>query len=277
MNTKVNNTDDQVVHYTPRHLIEGTAESTAMTSSGTGQYKYWGLDALYHFFEDDPAADASEETEVERGDGQPSHPEAIVKLLAGDFREDTPESARSCTLKNEPSFTHFRDNASFIGGAVTHGQLPQLRRWCYSYLNDAVYLDATGYSDEHGVGEEKSQFEQLMDLAGRTKEVIDDGICKRWPTDAKAVIRFINASQTDSIYSPDEIYKEGDLGETKWLIEGKFLAEELIKIPAFRQNFNQLVIFGAMRYILAGELNLNKLYRLMAKLGRINTRLYFIG
>lgn len=274
---------DEVVHYNPRHLIEGDAAEYEPNSKvpNQGQYKYQLLDALYHYFDPEPHGDNDDpkpDTEGERPDSLVGHSEAIAKLLSGGFYLDAGDDPlNACALRTEVGFTQFRDSTTFIGGEVTRGHLPQIRRWCYSHLGNAVYLDATGYSDEWEVGKEQSAFEQLMSLAGRTKEVIDDGICKNWPTNSKAVMNFINANQTDSIYSTNRVYADGEQVETKWLIEGRFLAEELIKIPGFQQNFNKLVIFGAMRYILAGEINLNKLYRLMAKLGRINTKLYFVG
>jgi hypothetical protein len=272
--------EDQNIHYRPRHLIEGDAAEfeTPSDSKRERQFTYHALDALYHFFVPEPNSDCKTDHEDSEGeDPRLVHPEAIAKLMADHFIEDSARIVDSCTYKTEVGFTQFRDGASFIGGDLTRGHTPQIRRWCYKHFRDTVYLDATGYSEEYAVGKEQSAFEQLLNLAGRTKEVIDEGICKRWPTNGKAVLNFINAYQTDSIYESDEVYAEGDLAETKWMIEGKFLAEELIKIPGFQQNFNKLVIFGAMRYILSGEINLNKLYRLMAKLGRTNTRLFFVG
>lgn len=280
MNTKTTDVADELIHYAPRHLIEGDAAEYEVppSSKRERQHAYHRLDALYHYFDPEPGVTVACEAEDGEGaDPTLCHPEVIAKLMADHFIQDSGRVVDACTLKTEVGFTQFRDGASFIGGDLTRGHLPQLRRWCYQHFNDTIYLDATGYSDEHAVGTEQSAFEKLLNLAGRTKEVIDDGICKRWPTDAKAVVHFINAYQTDSIFSKNHIYSEDEQVETKWMIEGGFLAEELIKIPGFQQNFNKLVIFGAMRYILAGDINLNKLYRLLAKLGRTNTRLFFVG
>lgn len=279
MTTKTTSSTDETIYYQPRHLIEGDAAEyeTPPNYKAPGQYNYHRLDALYHFFDPNPAMDGETPPSDEDGRSKMYHAEAIVKLMDDYFIEDSARAVDACQLHTEVGFTQFRDQASFIGGDLTRGHIPQIRHWCYTHFNDTIYLDATGYSGEIFVNEERSAFEQLMELAGRTKEVIDEGICKRWPTDTKAVMRFINAHQTDSIISTNRIYDEGEQIETKWMVEGSFLAEELIKIPGFQQNFNKLVIFGAMRYILSGDLNLNKLYRLMAKLGRTNTRLFFVG
>lgn len=280
-NVKALDPEDQTIHYSPRHLIEGDAAEFGPDAKITNrhQHTYHLVDALYHFFVPDPNGDPAE-SDPETGDDpdrETYHPEVIAKLMNLDYYMDAGQIVDSVSLRTEVGFTQFRDNADFIGGGITRGHIPQIRRWCYKHFKDAIYLDATGYSDEYAVDKERSSFEQLMELAGRTKEIIDDGICKHWPTDSKAVMRFINANQIDTIYSTNRIYDENEQIDTKWVIEGRFLAEELIKIPGFQQNFNKLVIFGAMRYILAGEINLNKLYRLMAKLGRTNTKLYFVG
>ena len=280
-NMKAAGPENEVIHYQPKHLIEGDAAEFKDPSARKAERQsvYRAVDALYHFFEREHVADecAIKEDDSAEEDRDLFHAEAIVKLMNDDFSGVDGRIEDACHLRTEVNFAQFRDGSVFIGGDLTRGHLPQIRRWCYKHFRNAIYLDAQGYSDEHGVGEETSAFEQLMDLAGRTKEVIDDGVCKMWPTDSKAVMRFINAYQTDTVGSSDRIYAEDEQVETKWMIEGKFLADELIGIPGFQQNFDKVVIFGAMRYILAGDLNLNKLYRLFAKLGRINTRLFFVG
>lgn len=270
---------DENVYYQPMHLTAGDGAIVNTNCRKVSQHAYMRVDALYHYFEVDTVGtgEESEDTGEADDDSLPTHAEVIVQLMNNHYLEGYASPVDVCTLKSEIGFTQFRDSATFIGGDITRGQVARIREWCKRSFNDTVYLDAQGYTDEHGIGEEKSAFEQLMDLAGRTKEVVDDGICKLWPSDSKSVMNFVNANPTDKILRVDHMYAENEQIETKWLMEGRFLANELIEIPGFQRNFNKLVIFGAMRYILAGEINLNKLYRLMAKLGRTNTSIFFVG
>lgn len=270
--------ENEKIFYKPQILAEGDAAQQYEVTPIYSQSTYHAVDALYHYFAADPCTPGELDPDKAEGESIPGYAEAIAMLLNEDFDHDWARCIDYCETRNELGFNQFRDTASFIGGSLTSGVMPQVKRKIRDRFDaDTIYLDADKYCDEREVDTVGTPFEQLMELAGRTKQVIDDGVVSFWPTSAKTVMAFVNASPVDQIYSSNRVYDVGEQVETKWMIEGRFLANELIKIEGFQQNFNKLVIFGAMRYILSGDLNLNKLYRLMAKLGRTNTRLFFVG
>ena len=274
-NMKAIGPEDQTICYKPKHLARGDGAIIGKPHL-KGQHDYWLVDALYHYFENlDPDQDADG---FAIGERDTSHGEAIAKLIAGHYNADSDRPVDECTLRTQLGYEQVRNNTSFIGGDLTRGHMPIISPWLNNYLDDnTVYLDGSSYADEHGVDEKLSGFDALMSLASTTKEIVDDGICEEYPEDVKAVMRFINANPTDEVFGSNRIYEESQQVETKWVVEGRFLANELVKIPEFQKNFNKLVIYGAMRYIVSDQLNLNKLYRLFARLGRTNLRIFFVG
>lgn len=270
--------ENEKIFYKPKMLAEGDAAEYEENAPTYSQTTYHDVDALYHYFVEDPCTPGDLDPDSVTGEGLPDHSEAIAMLLNEEFDHDWARCMDYCETRTEIGFNQFRDTAAFIGGSITSGVMPRLKREFRRRFDDkTIFLDADKYCDEREIDTVGTPFEQLMDLAGRTKQVIDDGVVSFWPTSAKTVMSFVNASPVDQIHSLNRIYDVNEQVETKWMIEGRFLANELIKIEGFQKNFNKLVIFGAMRYILSGDLNLNKLYRLMAKLGRTNTRLFFVG
>lgn len=224
------------------------------------------VDALFHYF----TLGDDDGTEVADEDRDLTQEEAIAKLIARKYH-------RSIYLNNAaarheaPAWTKFRDEATFISGDITEGAEWKVVDWLRMHHGDEmVAVDASRYSDEHGKDDIIPAFDLLMQLANNQKDVIEEGVVRLYPTDSRAAMRFLNAGQYEPI--EDDAYED-----TKWLAEGRILANELVNIHPFQKNFNLLVIVGASRYIHANQLNLNNLYRLMAKLGRQNTRLVFLG
>jgi hypothetical protein len=223
------------------------------------------VDALFHYFM--PDLDA---TEFANEDRDLSQEEALAKLIARKYHQSV--YVNNTVARHEaPAWTHFRDEATFISGDIVEGKEWKVVDWLRMHHGDAmVAIDGSRYSDEHGKDDLIPAFDQLMQLANNQKDVIEEGVVRLYPTDSRAAMRFLNAGQYETI--EDDAYDD-----TKWLAEGRILAHELVNIRSFQKNFNLLVIVGASRYIHANQLNLNNLYRLMAKLGRQNTRLVFLG
>jgi hypothetical protein len=219
---------------------------------------------LFHYFVDE------DDSEFANEDRDETQGEALAKLIARKYH--TGIYLQDRVQRHEaPVWTQFRDEATFVSGDIVDGAEDAVCRWLeFHHGRDIVVLDGSVYQDESEVGTTVPAFNQLMHLANTQREVLEEGVCRLYPNDTRAAMQFLNANQGDVI--------EGDAYEdTKWLAEGRILANELLNIPGFQKNFNLLVIKGASRFIHTNQLNLNNLYRLMAKLGRKNTRIVFVG
>lgn len=247
-------------------LIPFDGESDDPEASRVAYAKY---DSLYHWFIR-PDGEGIATASIERPE-EPNTVELLAMLITDTLKGFN--KIDSVIMDVEPEWQTIRDTTSFVGGALAPDKLAILKSLLHSWLPDnTIYLDASQYNGDRDKGSSLPAFDALMNLAHNTKQVIEDGLVADHPADARRVLQFINTPSTGYLES-DVDYES----ETKWFAEGRYLANELIKIRDFRENFNTVIIFGAHRYLLSDQLNLTKLYRLFAKLGRINTRLVFVG
>lgn len=267
-------TDLREVDYNPSHFVERTSTMrTIEDPAAVGYDAYINVDAIYHYFESNTAGDPDTDGGEDRKMG---HADAIALLIAGRFEAEM-RAVNSASPEVEPNWQQYRRTTSFIAGALTEGYMNILKQTLPNVMSDnTIFLDGSAYADEHGVGEELDAFNKLMNLAGNTKSVIENALAIEYCHDARGAIKFLNSSPTDEIDPPAGQAHVGHY-PTKWMVEARYLANELVKIMEFRKNFNTLVIYNAHRYIASDQLNLTKLYRLMAKLGRVNTRIVFVG
>ena len=268
-------TDLNKIDYYPPHFIEGSSTMRVIEDPITvDSDSYVGVDAIYHYFESGDGA--TPDTEADEG-RKMGHADAIAMLIADRFETGRAYAIDSASPEVEPNWQQYRRSTSFIAGALTDGYMNAIKRELPKCMSDnTVFLDGSAYADEHGVGEELDAFNKLMLLAGNTKSAIENALAIEYGHDARGAIKFLNAEATDQIDPPSGT-KFGTEIPTKWMVEARYLANELVKIREFRKNFNTLVIYNAHRFIVSDQLNLTKLYRLMAKLGRINTRIVFVG
>lgn len=252
--------------YKPMYLIStrGGGYQFASDQDEVSHKRRVAVDALFHYFlEEDGVCTEGAEQDLSQG-------EAIAKLITrkyhdGIYMDDT------ASVHEAPGWTKFRDEATFISGDIIDGTGNSIERWlAYHHGDDMVVIDGSQYNEDSVIGTPVPAFNRLMHLANNQTSFIEEGVIRLYPDDTRAALRFLNANPHDEI--------EGiTYGQAKWLAEGCILANELVEIPAFQRNFNLLVIKGLARYIHANHINLNNLYRLMAKLGRTNTRLVFLG
>lgn len=238
----------------------------------------WAIDALHHYFthEDTDDVYASEQDDVI------SPAQLLARLITRKYDPQITIDRKldPVTQFIEPSWTTFRDQTSFITGDVIPYTVESVIGWVrYLHGDNMIVLDGTDYYKDYatstdielGVSIDKGNFSDLMHVANNTKQIIDEGIVDLYPNDSRRVMKFINGAPTDYVL-------EGNTGgHTKWFMEGRFLAKRLVEYPVFRKNYNLIVITNAMRWVMANDVNLNNLYRLLAKLGRINTRVVFLG
>lgn len=267
-------TDLNKIDYHPPHFVEGTSTMRVIEDPITlDPDSYVNVDAIYHYFESCdgkmPNTDSGEDRKM-------GHVDAIAMLIANRFETDRDCVVDSASPEVEPSWQQYRRTTSFIAGALTDGYMSAIKRELPKCMSvNTVFLDGSAYADEHGVNDEPDAFNKLMSLAGNTKGVIENSLAVEYAHDARGAIKFLNAEATDQIDPPSGT--KFDEVPTKWMVEARYLANELVKIREFRKNFNTVVIYNAHRFIVSDQLNLTKLYRLMAKLGRINTRIVFVG
>lgn len=275
-----NKSTPPVSPYQPR-ILEYTSQGWEHAPDRNGlsyRSRYVGYDALYHWFDDCGTAEESDAMEAVASDDEedPAEPSYVSVVDALDHRKhDTDYKIDDVSPFHEPSWTRIRDNVDYISGSMLENSVDHIaRRLQYRVRGDAVVLDAKNYGAKQASYEIDS-LGQLMHLASNTKSIIEEGLVKRYECSVRDVLNFINAQPGDCV--PNEGDDNHSPQTTKWLVEGKFLADALIEIPEFKKNWNTLIIKNAMRYILCNEFNTNSLYRLLAKLGRINTRVIFLG
>lgn len=262
------NTDVAVyVEYQPDHVTlnnHGSILPKAIGNERLKQNLYENVDALFHYFDDLDTEGYADENPEE------THAEVAAKLIAGKYSTDL-RVLNSVQRHVEPSYQWFRDSTTFISGMMINDRVDQIARWLvYHNRDQAIVLDASRYETDFVKGETIPAFNRMMDIANNQRDIIEQGVIDMFPNSSRDAIRFINASQGEEI-------TDSKYNDTKWLAEGRILANKLLTIETFRDNYNMIIIKNATRWIHANRLNLNNLYRLMAKLGRINTQLIFVG
>lgn len=266
-------TDVTRINYNPIHYMALSHTMRPVDDVATiDPDSYIEVDAIYHYFED-----LDDSAEGEKEEAKISHADAVCRLIANRFVSPFERAINSASYEVEPDWHRFRQSTSFIAGELTENHMAKIKRSLPYYLHsNTIFLDGSSYADEHGVGEELDAFNRLIRLANNTKAVIEDALAIEYSLDARGAIKFLNAGATDEVDPPSGSKYDGR-APTKWMEEARYLSRELVNIPEFRKNFNTLVIYGAHRFITSDQLNLTKLYRLMAKLGRVNTRIVFVG
>lgn len=271
-------TDVTAITYNPIHYLEKshTMRPVDDVSAPHDPDNYASVDAIFHYFEEH---DIGEEVAGAEADpnAKLSQVAAICMLISEQFSSPFERGINYASYEVEPDWHRFRQSTSFIAGGFTENFMAKIKRTLpYHMSRDTVFLDGSNYADEHGVGEELDAFNRLMLLASNTKTVIEDALATEYAHDARGAIKFLNAAATDEIDPPAGSTFSG-CAPTKWYEEARYLSRELVSIHEFRKNFNTLVIYGAHRFLVSNQLNVTKLYRLMAKLGRVNTRIVFVG
>lgn len=225
------------------------------------QEQLTNVDALYHWFDWSQCDGFATRQPIE----QPDDPHRLMaqSILRGIWpMNDTLDRVQ---YDKEPQWQDVRALTSFFAGQAFN---PEVITWLkYLIKNPAIFIDGSILDQKSSAdSDDENPLKELLWISDNMKSIIEEGICELYANDARKVIDFINASPTDVIDK-----------ETKWVMEGRWIAERFTNIRAFNDNFNTLFITGAHKFITADQLNLNKIYRLFAKLGRINTRIVFVG
>lgn len=223
-------------------------------------------DAIHHWF-------VEPEGDGEAPEGEESPSARMGRLIAKQLRSG---GAEEHIVGHVPDWKTIRDNTTYLMGPAI-GDAKELTHALKDELHDGyVHLDV---DDMHSRSDRAawSYIYKLFDLDGQIQSIIDEQIVKAF--DAPQLLSYMRACDDD----PIDIFRQpamvGEaLGESqrKWFWESRWVAEHLIThFPKFRKNWNVLIITGAGRR-LDTDLKVSKLFRVLAKLGRINTKVVFI-
>lgn len=197
--------------------------------------------------------------------------EIAAEHLANNLKDYLP-----VILKNGdvPDWKTVRDNTSFIHGSLLGNVGQFVDAFKHGIFNGYVHIDA---DDIHTRTKNQvwSVLHKLLALDGEHKHIVEDRLVQYF--NVREALAFVTADPDDEI-TIDSV--PGKLPETqrKWFWESKWLTEHvLVNFPQFRTNFHTLIITNANKRINSEDLNLNKLYRVLARMGRVNTRIVFIG
>lgn len=180
------------------------------------------------------------------------------------------------TKSQVPDWKRVRDLTTFIAGPGM-GDEDQFRQAFLNELGDGyVHIDV----DDMWGRENNSLYSvlyKLCNLEKDAKDVIVDRLAELG--DVRKALRYMALAPDDNFHI---VHGEGEPSVTeehrKWFWESRWMTDYLLaKIPRFRKNFHTLVITGALRRFMTDELSFNRLYRAMALLGRVNTKIVFIG
>lgn len=240
-----------VVTYSPQWL---SGDSIVAYDGEMAQSDYHKYDSLFSMFiepEVDYTRDDTEEFNIDK---------QFAQLIDKRFNS---EHDMAVVYGIMPGWTSIRDRAVQLTGAAIHN-VDLFVRHLKDISSNTIYLDASTFHDKDP---EVNSFGALMHIANSTKTIVEDYLAEHLIS--RATIDFINADAGDIIYFMGS-------HTSKWLAEGEILNKELIKIPAFQRNFNRVVITGVPKAVGKGHLNMNALYQLFAKLGRINTKILLL-
>lgn len=234
----------------------------------TNSIQQWTLrhyDALHYWF-----------MEGDKDSEELSAPHGVTRQLANSFALAVKERDQITLLKNQqPDWKMVRDNAVFVSGAALGDRDVFVQKFIECLDEGVVQLDASRYDYDREKGADETSFEKLIGLDNASKGLIEDVICGVFS--AREALDYLAAYQTQVVHIPYMLGGAEAVSMRKWFFESKILTEHAInRIPEFRCNFHTLVIHGATKHIHTGKLNLNRLYRVLAIMGRINTRLVFI-
>lgn len=220
----------------------------------------------YHFYFDD--------TGIDEGISSPGTLEASLAVdLARIINSQKPVANHTTAA---PLWSRLRDNA------ITFNFPQMLSENMGSFINhlihnlsgNSIVLDASprDLESEYNtttLNVPKNHLNYLLDFQNRTRSIIEDNLIENCTT--KEALNFVSAY-------PNSWITINDKSQPKWYWESYWLTKQLLKeLPAFRCNYNTLIIKCAYRYLMDGTINANRLYHLFAALGKSNLRIIFVG
>lgn len=241
--------------------------SQARKQTNQSQMAMRRLDALHYWFDESDVG-------VEGYDVEDDPTGQIAIHIARKLRRS---DLHILANKDLPDWKVIRDNTTFINGPG-FGDLNHLVSVLKADLgNNCVHIDV---NDIHSHVDKSihSVLFSLLNVERKANLIIEDRICECFNT--REALKYLNAAPEEKITLPAPAGADPSsaVTERKWFLESRWLTDHLIRnFPKFRTNFDTLIITGAAARINSDDINVNRLYRLMARLGRVNTRIVFVG
>lgn len=175
------------------------------------------------------------------------------------------------TMGRAPDWKDIRDRTTIAYGHGLGDKEEFLDAFRAYHTGGAVYIQA---NDTHTRTERSaySTIYMLLDIEKKAKSIIEERLCQSFTT--REALTFM-AAEPDDIVS---YVVDGEIArDRKWFVESKWLNEYLVQaFPCFQTNFRTLVLLDAYHRFMNNDFNINKLYRVLAMLGRVNTKVVFI-
>lgn len=244
--------------------------NTVQTHVKDTQQNLRRFDALHYWFDD-----ADDEGMAEGYDIEDDPTGQIAINISRKLRR---LNHKVLTNKEVPDWKTVRDNATFINGPA-FGDLKHFTDVLKCDLTDNyVHIDIEDIYMRHD-RQIRTVLFALQEMERNANKIIEERICETFTT--REALDYLGTEQNDKVTrivrstNGDKPYS---VKERKWFLESRWLTDYLIhNFPKFRRNFDVLIITGAAARINSDDININRIYRLLARLGRVNTRIIFIG
>jgi hypothetical protein len=166
-------------------------------------------------------------------------------------------------FNSPPVWSKIRDRSSFItGGIISNKGLFQ--RHLNEKLTNHVFISAQGWDPDD---EAVNDFGHLMYMAHNSARIIENTLAD--DLSARQAIDFLKGTPTERV-----MYRHMEV--VKWVKEAEILDVHLRQHQTYQCNFNTIVITDTAKVAAKHGINWNSLYRLIAMLGRNNTRLIIL-
>lgn len=174
-----------------------------------------------------------------------------------------------------PDWKRLRDNTSIISGPIIGEYTPFLATFLQELGEGVVTIDIDDFwGRENNSG--WSVLYKLCNLEKDAKQVIEDRVCQHF--DVRSALNYMSKAPHEPVTITSG-NGEPSISEThrKWFWESRWLTDHMLTtMPQLRKNFHTLVITRALGRFQRDELSFNRLYRVLAMLGRVNTKIVFI-
>ncbi|QBJ02938.1 hypothetical protein MZD04_gp410 [Pseudomonas phage Psa21] len=245
--------------------LQHLCEDVPVVSEVISQFTLKRYDALHYWFTEEALDTAELDTD------EPT--EIIAKEMARIIQK-----ANNLDLLegDVPDWKRVRDNTSFLNGPALGNVTTFVNAFKQTLGRGFVHFD---HDDIHSRIDQCSWsvLFKLLALDNEAKQLIEDQLCQHF--NVREALAYMAADPSAEI----SIMTSSNDGEKlvthrKWFWESKWLNDHLLaNFPQFHTNFHTLIITNAAKRINSDDININRLYRVLAKLGRVNTKIVFIG
>lgn len=207
------------------------------------------------------------------GEGDSRVPTTTSEMIGAKLAEATMRPGHIVLERGRvPDWKDIRDRATIVSGHGIENIDECINTFKEHHTGGFIRIDV----DDIHTRTERSTYStlyMLLDMEKQSKKIIEDRLCESFTT--REALAFMSAD-------PDDEIKYTMYGETvverKWFLESKWMTDYFVeKFPKFNINFRTILITNAFRRFMNDDYSINRLYRVLAMLGRVNTKVVFIG